>query len=53
MALVDRERGRVPEALHALHGALHLAPEYAQLYVDLGASYDYRATPVKGGSSEP
>ena len=42
VALVARERNRQPEALHALRRALTLAPRYAQLYIDLGISHDYR-----------
>lgn len=41
LALVDREAGRVAEAVDSLRRALLLAPRYAQLHLDLGIAHDY------------
>ena len=41
VALVLRERGRLAEAHHWLSGARRIAPENAQLALDVGITFDY------------
>jgi tetratricopeptide (TPR) repeat protein len=41
MALVERERGRLPQALKLLAAAVAIAPAVAQLHVDRGVVHDY------------